>query len=52
MRVITIQYAQTNLSRLIKKVSAGEEIIIARGEKPVAAWSPLANRRQSACRVR
>jgi len=36
MRFITIQYARTNLSRLVKKVSAGEEVIIARGDKPVA----------------
>jgi prevent-host-death family protein len=36
MPVITIHYAKTNLSRLIKKASAGEEIIIARGDKPVA----------------
>jgi antitoxin (DNA-binding transcriptional repressor) of toxin-antitoxin stability system len=36
MPVITIHYAKTNLSRLIKKASAGEEIVIARGDKPVA----------------
>jgi prevent-host-death family protein len=36
MPVITIHDAKTNLSRLIKKASAGEEIIIARGDKPVA----------------
>jgi len=36
MRVTTIQYAKTNLSSLIKKVSAGEEIIISRGDKPIA----------------
>jgi antitoxin (DNA-binding transcriptional repressor) of toxin-antitoxin stability system len=36
MPIITIHYAKTNLSRLIKKASAGEEIVIARGDKPVA----------------
>ncbi|HXX14323.1 MAG TPA: type II toxin-antitoxin system prevent-host-death family antitoxin [Candidatus Eremiobacteraceae bacterium] len=36
MPVITIHHAKTNLSRLIKKAAAGEEIIIARGDKPVA----------------
>jgi len=36
MSVVTIHQAKTNLSRLIKKVSAGEEVIIARGDKPVA----------------
>ncbi|MGD0426767.1 MAG: type II toxin-antitoxin system prevent-host-death family antitoxin [Candidatus Acidiferrales bacterium] len=36
MGVVTIHQANTNLSRLIKKASAGEEVIIARGSKPVA----------------
>jgi prevent-host-death family protein len=36
MPVITIHDAKTNLSRLIKQVEDGEEIIIARGDKPVA----------------
>jgi prevent-host-death family protein len=36
MSVVTIHQAKTNLSRLIKKASDGEEIIIARGAKPVA----------------
>jgi len=36
MSVVTIHKAKSTLSRLIKKASAGEEIIIARGDKPVA----------------
>jgi prevent-host-death family protein len=36
MSVVTIHEAKTNLSSLIQKASAGEEIIIARGSKPVA----------------
>jgi prevent-host-death family protein len=36
MAIITIHKAKTNLSRLIKKVSEGQEVIIARGSKPVA----------------
>jgi prevent-host-death family protein len=36
MSIVTIHKAKTNLSRLIEKVSAGEEVIIARGSKPVA----------------
>lgn len=36
MSFVTIHQAKTNLSRLIEKASAGEEIIIARGSKPVA----------------
>ena len=41
MSVVTIHQAKTNLSRLIKKASAGEEIIIARGDKPVAKLVPV-----------
>jgi len=36
MSVVTIHHAKTNLSRLIEKASEGEEVIIARGAKPVA----------------
>ena len=36
MSVVTIHKAKTNLSRLIEKVARGEEVIIARGSKPVA----------------
>jgi prevent-host-death family protein len=32
----TIHQAKTNLSKLIKRAANGEEIIIARGSKPVA----------------
>jgi prevent-host-death family protein len=32
----TVHQAKTNLSRLLEEVSAGHEVIIARGEKPVA----------------
>jgi prevent-host-death family protein len=39
--VITIHHAKTNLSRLIKKASAGEDVIIARGDKPVARLVPF-----------
>jgi antitoxin (DNA-binding transcriptional repressor) of toxin-antitoxin stability system len=35
MGTITIQKAKTQLSRLIKKACQGEEIIIARGKRPV-----------------
>jgi prevent-host-death family protein len=36
MSVVTIHQAKTNLSKLIQKAAAGEEVIIARGAKPVA----------------
>jgi antitoxin (DNA-binding transcriptional repressor) of toxin-antitoxin stability system len=38
----TIHAAKTNLSRLIKKACAGEEVVIARGETPVVRLVPLA----------
>jgi len=41
MRVVTIHQAKTNLSRLIEKASEGEEVIIARGSKPVARLVPV-----------
>ena len=36
MATVTIHEAKTNLSELIRRVEAGEEIIIARGDTPVA----------------
>ena len=41
MTVVTVHQAKTNLSRLIKKASNGEEVIIARGSKPVARLVPV-----------
>ena len=41
MSVVTIHQAKTNLSKLIERASAGEEIIIARGSKPVARLVPV-----------
>jgi prevent-host-death family protein len=35
METITIHKAKTELSRLIERVCRGEEIVIARGKKPV-----------------
>lgn len=36
MRTVNIHEAKTQLSRLIERVTAGEEIVIARSGKPVA----------------
>ena len=36
MSTVTIHQAKTNLSKLLQRVAAGEEVIIARGTKPVA----------------
>ena len=33
---VTIHEAKTNLSRLIQNATAGEDVIISRGQKPVA----------------
>ncbi len=35
MEMVTIQKAKTQVSRLIKKACQGEEIIIARGKRPL-----------------
>jgi len=40
-KVINVHAAKTQLSRLLLRVEAGEEIIIARGGKPVARLVPL-----------
>jgi len=41
MKTVTIHKAKTNLSRLIEDVSKGEQIVIARGKKPVAKLVPI-----------
>lgn len=33
---VTVQVAKTQLSRLLRKVEAGEEVVIRRGREPVA----------------
>ena len=41
MPTYTVHAAKTNLSKLIERVEKGEEIIIARGKKPVARLVPI-----------
>ena len=53
MASVTIHEAKTNLSELIRRVESGEEIIIARGDTPVAILKDyktedIAKRRASA----
>src|SRR5215210_43870 len=43
-RAINIHEAKTHLSRLVERVEAGEEIVIARGGRPVARLVPMARR--------
>ncbi|MDB5359023.1 MAG: hypothetical protein JWO51_320 [Rhodospirillales bacterium] len=41
MTVVTIHNAKTNLSQLLARVEAGEEIILARGKEPIARIVPF-----------
>ena len=41
-----VHEAKTHLSRLLERVAAGEEIVIARAGKPVARLAPLKPQRQ------
>lgn len=47
MNIVTIRQAKTHLSRLIQDASNGEEVIIARGAKPVARLVPLGETRRT-----
>ncbi len=40
-RSVTVHEAKTHLSRLLEHVERGEEIVIARGRKPVARLVPV-----------
>lgn len=39
--IVNVHEAKTNLSRLLARVEAGEEIVIARGGKPIARLEPF-----------
>jgi prevent-host-death family protein len=41
MKTVDIQEAKTHLSRLIERVQAGEEIVIAKAGRPAARLVPL-----------
>ena len=41
MITVTIHAAKTNLSQLLARVEAGEEIVLARGKVPIAKLVPL-----------
>lgn len=41
MRQVTIHAAKTNLSKLIEAALGGEEIVIAKGSKPVVRLVPI-----------
>ncbi|MGD9878977.1 MAG: type II toxin-antitoxin system Phd/YefM family antitoxin [Reyranella sp.] len=42
MPVYTIHTAKTNLSKLIARAEAGEEVVLARGKAPIARIVPIA----------
>ena len=46
MTHVGVHEAKTHLSQLLKRVAAGEEIIIARSGKPVARLVPVAGNRR------
>jgi prevent-host-death family protein len=41
METVTIHAAKTTLSQLLARVEAGEEIVLARGKRPVAKLVPF-----------
>jgi prevent-host-death family protein len=41
MAVVTVHQAKTQLSKLIARAEAGEEIIIARGSEPAVKLTPV-----------
>jgi prevent-host-death family protein len=41
MAVVTVHQAKTQLSKLIARAEAGEEIVIARGREPVVKLTPI-----------
>lgn len=43
MSTVKVQYAKTHLSALLARVQDGEEIVIARGDTPVARLVPLSS---------
>jgi prevent-host-death family protein len=44
MQVVNVHEAKTHLSRLLNRISAGEEIVIAKSGKPVARLVPYSDR--------
>ncbi len=45
MTVVNIHQAKTHLSRLLERVAAGEEVVIAKAGKPIARLVPVAEKR-------
>jgi len=45
MKTVNVHQAKTQLSRLLKRVEAGEEVVVARAGKPVAKLVPLSKKK-------
>ena len=41
MEIVTVHAAKTSLSKLLARVEAGEEIVLARGQTPIAKLVPF-----------
>ena len=52
MPTYTIHAAKTNLSKLVARAEAGEEIVLARGKEPVAKIVPMSRRSPSGSSAR
>ena len=46
MAEVNVHHAKTHLSKLLQRVSAGEEIVIARGGEPIARLVPIKRARR------
>lgn len=42
VETVKVQYAKTHLSAILARVESGEEVVIARGETPIARLTPIA----------
>ena len=47
METVNLYEAKTNLSRLVDQASAGEQIVIAKGGKPMAMLTPLTPKKRT-----
>lgn len=52
MNTVNVHEAKTHFSRILKRVIAGEEVLIARSGKAVAKLVPLPRRRREPGRLR
>ena len=52
MTIINVHEAKTHLSRVLERVTQGEEIILARNGKPIARLVPIAEERRKPGRLK